>query len=55
MSLPQKPYLPSLLPFENTRVFTFFIPPKPRSMAYPVNEIEALEATETFTPVVIRI
>ena len=52
-----EPYLPSLLPFENTRVFTLFISPKPRFIAsshHPGNEDEAPETSETFTLVVIR-
>ena len=54
---PIKPYLPSLLSFEDTRVFTLFISPKLRSMAsshHQGNEAEAPEASETFTLVVIR-
>jgi len=43
-----------MLPFENTRIFTLFIPPKPRSMAYLGNEAEAPEAMVTFTPIVTR-
>jgi len=53
---PIEPYLPSLLSFEDTRIFALFISPKPRSMAsshHPGNEAEAPEALETFTLVVI--